>query len=111
MLALVRQGWLGQSVAPYTHWTWQRVCKVGGPNFIELPDGRLFGSGREYREDGTKRTVLAEMTRTSYTPILTLPSDGDNSYAGMVWHKGHLWMSYYSQHEGGPFIYLAQIKL
>lgn len=111
MLALVRQGWLGQSTPPYTHWSWQRAPKVGGPNFIELPDGRLFGSGREYRRDGTKRTILAEMTPTSYRPILRLPSDGDNSYAGMVWHEGRLWMSYYSQHEGGPFIYFAQIKL
>ena len=49
------------------------------------------------------------MTTSSYEPALTLPSGGDTSYAGMVWHDDFLWMSYYSSHEGGTSIYLAKV--
>jgi hypothetical protein len=51
------------------------------------------------------------MTATSYEPVLELPSGGDTSYPGMVWHEGILWMSYYSSHEGKTSIYLARIRL
>jgi len=54
---------------------------------------------------------LARMDRDAYQPVMTLPSGGDNSYPGMVWHDGLLWMSYYSSHEGRTSIYLAQIKM
>jgi len=111
MLALVRQGWMGTSSPPYKEWTWNKIkYGIGGPNFIELPDGSLWGSGRQYHRPDGKKTVLARMTRTDYEPVLTLPSGGDNSYAGMFWHDGLLWMSYYSEHEGGPYIYLAKIR-
>ena len=55
--------------------------------------------------------VLAHMTRNSYDPVLHLPSGGDCSYPGMVWHDGLLWMSYYSSHEGKTSIYLAKVRL
>ena len=42
---------------------------------------------------------------------LELPSGGDCSYPGMVWHEGLLWMSYYSSHEGKTSIYLAKVRL
>ncbi len=42
--------------------------------------------------------------------MLTLPSGGDTSYAGMVWHDGVLWVSYYASHEGKSAIYLARVK-
>ena len=43
--------------------------------------------------------------------FLTLPSGGDTSYPGLVWHDGLLWVSYYSSHEGKTSIYLAKVKL
>jgi hypothetical protein len=46
-----------------------------------------------------------------YEPVLTLPSGGDASYAGMVWHANLLWVSYYSSHEGKTAIYLARVKV
>ena len=49
------------------------------------------------------------MMPDSYEPVLTLPSGGDTSYAGMVWHNDLLWVSYYSSHEGKTSIYLAKI--
>src|SRR5205085_7380324 len=47
----------------------------------------------------------------AYEPVLTLPSGGDTSYAGLVWHEGLLWVSYYSSHEGKASIYLAKVRL
>ena len=49
------------------------------------------------------------MTTSSYEPALTLPSGGDTSYAGMVWHEDLLWMSYYSSHEESTNVYLAKV--
>lgn len=117
MLAFVRReggdrlAWLGNSRAPYTTWTWQPMAhRVGGPNFIRLPDGRLWAAGREYGEAAT--TVLATLTREGeYEPRVTLPSGGDTSYPGLVWHDSLLWVSYYSSHEGRSAIYVARLRL
>jgi hypothetical protein len=116
MMAVVRReggtrnAWIGTSRAPYRHWQWREAShRVGGPNFIALPDGRLWLAGRAY--PGGAKTVLARLTRDDYDPLLTLPSGGDTSYPGLVWHRGLLWMSYYSSHEGKASIYLARIRL
>jgi hypothetical protein len=45
------------------------------------------------------------------TELLALPSGGDTSYAGPVWHEGLLWVSYYASHEGKTSVYLAKVKL
>jgi hypothetical protein len=110
LIALTRPHWIGTSKPPYKDWSWTKMKEnIGGPNFIRLPDGDLWAAGRRYGEKAT--TTLARLTRDSYQPMLTLPSGGDNSYPGMVWHDGLLWMSYYSSHEGKTSIYLAKIKL
>ena len=116
MVALVRReagnrlAWIGRSRAPYTAWTWREAPHfVGGPNFIRLPDGQLWASGRSVA--GPPTTVLARLTPDGgYEPALTLPSGGDTSYAGMVWHDGLLWVSYYASHEGKSAIYLARVR-
>ena len=111
MVALVRPGYIGTSMPPYREWSFCEMSEqIGGPNFIRLPDGSLWGSGRLFTDDGP-RTVLARMTSSTYEPVLTLPSGGDTSYAGMVWHDGLLWMSYYSSHEGGTSVYLAKVRV
>lgn len=116
MIALVRReggsgrAWIGTSKAPYTEWTWHETAhRIGGPNFIVLGDGSMWAAGRSY--PGGARTVLARFGERRYEPVLTLPSGGDTSYPGLVWHEGLLWMSYYSSHEGKAAIYLAKIKL
>jgi len=110
MVALVRPGYIGTSRPPYREWSFcETADRIGGPNFIRLSDGSLWGSGRLFTADGP-RTVLARMTTSSYEPALTLPSGGDTSYAGMVWHDDLLWMSYYSSHESGTNIYLARVR-
>ena len=109
LVALTRPHWIGTSKPPYKQWTWTRMkLNIGGPNFIRLPDGTLWAAGRG---NGGSKTVLARMTRESYDPVLAVPSGGDCSYPGLVWHDGLLWMSYYSSHEAKTSIYLAKIKL
>jgi len=44
------------------------------------------------------------------TETLKLPSAGDTSYAGLVWHDDLLWISYYSSHEERTSIYLARVR-
>ena len=116
MIALVRReagnqhGWIGTSRAPYTDWKWHETGhRLGGPNFIVLPDGAMWAAGRAYGEKSTN--VLARFGPERYDPVLTFPSGGDCSYPGMVWHDNLLWMSYYSSHEGKTSIYLAKVNL
>jgi hypothetical protein len=117
LVALVRReggntfGWIGRSRAPFTEWTWNETThRLGGPNFLRLPDGALWAASRSY--PGGAKTVLARMTRDGgYAPALTFASGGDTSYAGLVWHNGLVWMSYYSSHEGKSAIYLAKVRV
>ncbi|MBI2433054.1 MAG: DUF4838 domain-containing protein, partial [Candidatus Hydrogenedentes bacterium] len=116
LMALVRResdskgGYIGVSKVPFTEWQWHETgYRLGGPNFIQSPDGHLWAGSRYYSDPA--RTVLATMARDAYVPVLLLPSAGDTSYPGMVWHEGRLWMSYYASHEHHTSIYLAQIAL
>jgi hypothetical protein len=116
MMALVRReggnmnGWIGTSKPPYKNWRWHETQhRLGGPNFVQVPDGSLWAASRSY--PGGARTVLAKFGPETYEPVLSLPSGGDCSYPGMVWHNGLLWVSYYSSHEGKTYIYLAKIRI
>jgi hypothetical protein len=119
MMALVRReapgankGMIGTSAAPYRSWTWSELTvPLGGPNFIELPDGRLVAGSRGFGKTPGAHMIISQMTDKTLTPILELPSGGDCTYPGMVFHEGHLFVSYYSSHEGKASIYLAKIKI
>lgn len=105
-------GLLGAAKAPYTDWAWRDSgVKIGGPHIIRLPDGRLIGGVRLY--DGGARTSVVDLDEKTgkLTELLKLPSGGDTSYPGLVWHDGLLWISYYSSHEGKTSIYLAKVRL
>ena len=104
--------WIGVSKPPYKDWTWKDLgVSFGGPNLIKTPDGSWLAAGR-MATTGKAQTVLCQLDVQGgkLTPLITLPSGGDNSYAGMVWHDEQLWMSYYSSHEGQTSIYLAKVK-
>ena len=108
-----KSAWIGVSAAPYTDWKWKPAGMfVGGPNFLVMPDGSLIASGR-MMDAATKspKTFIGKMDFNSVTPEFTLPSGGDCSYPGLLWHNGLLWVSYYSTHEGKTSIYLAKVKL
>ncbi|HEX5793649.1 MAG TPA: exo-alpha-sialidase, partial [Rheinheimera sp.] len=90
-------GLFGQSEPPYTNWHWQDIgCRIGGPQWLQLPDGRLLACVRLY--DSDVRTSLCWIDRLSgkLTEAITLPSAGDCSYAGMVLRGNTLYVSYYS---------------
>ena len=111
MIALIRPSYIGSSRSPYREWSFTELSTtIGGPNFIRLPNGSLWATGRSPAELGGP-TVLARMTNTTFEPVLTLPCGGDSSYVGMVWHEDVLWMSYYSSHEDGTNIYLARVRV
>jgi len=106
-----KDGFLGTAKPPYKDWTWRSLkVRVGGPHMIRLPDGRYMAAVRLY--EGTVRTSLCEIDvkDATLTEVLKLPSGGDTSYAGLVWHDDQLWISYYSSHEGKTSIYLARAK-
>ena len=103
---------LGVSKAPYKDWKFTSAGHaIGGPNFMVLGDGRMIAAGRDYRKAPKYTTAVGFLTKEGYSPELTLATGGDNSYPGMVWYKGILWISYYSSHEGKTSIYLAKIKV
>lgn len=105
-----KTGLLGTSRPPYKQWTWKDTgTPVGGPAMIRLPDGRLVAAVRLY--DKATRTSLCwvDPKTAKLTECLELPSGGDTSYAGLVWHDNLLWVSYYASHEGKTSIYLAKV--
>lgn len=116
MIALVRRwgpAWMGVSKPPYVEWHWfETNRRFSGPNFLILPNGHLWGSGRIFkRENGKRRakTAMARMTLQRIDPVLIFPSGGDTSYPGMVFQNNKLYISYYSSHEGKAMIYFAVI--
>ena len=105
-------GWLGYSNAPYKEWKWTDLgIRLGGPNMINLPDGKILIGTRSY-EKNTHYTSLYSLDRQGKAKqLLHLPSDGDNSYPGFVVRGDVLWVSYYSGHEGRTSIYLARMNI
>ncbi|WP_281213739.1 exo-alpha-sialidase [Shewanella insulae] len=102
---------LGESEPPYTQWHWQTTnYRVGGPVTF-LYQGKLYGVVRLY--DGRVRTSLVaiDRQRAQIEELLSLPSGGDTSYAGVVLCDNILMVSYYSSHEGDCAIYFAKIAL
>jgi hypothetical protein len=119
MVAWVRRergnqsGWIGFSRAPYREWSWkEQSARLGGPDLIVLPDGQLIGVTRGHLPDRRTQTYVARLSRDgAIEPLVTLPSGGDTSYAGLVRRHNRLLVSYYSSHEGRSAIYLATIQL
>jgi hypothetical protein len=108
-----RNAWIGTAHPPYTDWSWHDSgMSVGGPDFIVLPNGKMIASGRKSADKPADvRTFVGWMTDRSVTPDVTLPSSGDCSYPGMVWHDNTLWLTYYSSHEDHTSIYLAKVAV
>ncbi len=103
---------LGVANPPYTDWQWKDLGqRIGGPHMTLLPDGRIVAAVRLM--DGQVRTSLCWLDPEAgkLTEFLKLPSGGDTSYAGLVWHDEMLWVSYYSSHEGKTSIYLAKVRI
>lgn len=107
-----KKGLLGRSWPPFKDWTWKELnLRIGGPNMIQLPDGRILAATRLYSPRARTSLSWVDPKAGTLTECLELPSGGDTSYPGMVFHNGVLWVSYYSSHEEKTCIYLAKVKL
>ncbi|MDX1928694.1 MAG: sialidase family protein [Pirellulaceae bacterium] len=107
-----KHGLLGRASPPFTDWSWRELqLRIGGPNMMELPDGRILAAVRLYEPKARTSLAWIDPVAGTMTECLALPSGGDTSYAGMVLHEGLLWLSYYSSHEEKTCIYLAKVKL
>lgn len=108
-----RSGFFGASAPPYKDWSWSSLkMRLGGPNFICLPDGRFLAGTRAGHENRKYYTSLVWLTLDGdVVPILKLPSGGDTSYPGLVLDDDKLLVSYYSSHEDKTAVYLATIRL
>jgi hypothetical protein len=111
-----KSGLFGIALPPYKNWEWKDMgVRIGGPDLIILPDGRFLAAVRLYETDNwhPARTSLCQINPATgkLSELLTFPSGGDTSYAGMVWHDDVLWVSYYSSHEEKTAIYLAKVQI
>lgn len=105
-------GLIGIAVEPFTEWTWHDLgVRIGGPSMLRLPSGQFLATVRLYSPK--VRTVLCQLEMEKYQlrELLTFPSGGDCSYAGMVWFHQKLWVSYYSSHEGKTSVYFAEVEV
>ena len=106
---------LGVSKPDYKKWQWKDLGVefngFGGPNFIRIPGGFWLAAGRMHDDGAHTAITYIDVENGAMTKLVKLPSGGDTSYPGMVWHNGTLYISYYSSHEGKTSIYLAKLKV
>lgn len=113
-------GMWGVSSAPFTEWTWKEMpVRLGGPDFIVLPDDSIIAGTRGYFfPDRPKAVLLKSDLEGNFELNRVLPSGSDCSYPGFLIVGKKLWVVYYSSHEllrpdgrTRAGIYLAKIPL
>jgi len=106
---------LGISKPDYKQWQWKDLGAefngFGGPNFIQIPGGHWLAAGRMHDDGAHTALCYLNVENGVMTKLMKLPSGGDTSYPGMVWHNGILYISYYSSHENKTNIYLAKLRV
>ena len=97
-------GLFGKSRPPYRDWQWHRLSKIGGQWLV---------GGRAYFKNDKRKMQLGQIDveQGNYFPILDLPSGGDCSYPGFMVYKERLLVVYYSSHERGTNLYLAELLI
>ena len=105
----------GVAEAPYIDWEFKSMgLRIGGPDFLALEDGTILAGTRSYLIGNHCKTILMKGNLDGdFQEIMTLPSDGDTSYPGMLLVGDELWVSYYSTAgvPGKAAIFLAKIPL
>jgi hypothetical protein len=108
-------GRIGTAKAPYKDWTWtDSNRRLGGPDFVQLPDGAWLAGSRKYDPKGAQTALWwFDPEKAEFADLLVLPSGGDNSYPGFQIdrQRGLVYCSYYSSHEGKAAIYLVTLRL
>ncbi|MBT4497516.1 MAG: hypothetical protein HOC74_07335 [Gemmatimonadetes bacterium] len=128
--------WIGRSRKPYMEWEWEDLgVMIHAPVVLEM-DGRWIVAGRSQEADlpaesfgrhgehptsAEHHTSVWTLEGNRAVHELTVPSNGDCSYAGLASGlDGEILMSYYSQHERLPLptappapadIFLARFSL
>ncbi|SHN25341.1 hypothetical protein SAMN04488057_11413 [Cyclobacterium lianum] len=104
-------GVIASSESPYTKWTYTKLpVRLGGPNFLFYGEDQMLIGTRQYGSLGTKTVVHLSDKEGNIEKTVELPSGGDTSYPGMLFHQNKLWIAYYSSHEEKTSIYLAKIS-
>lgn len=105
-------GQLGYSPPPYTQWQWLDIgCRIGGPQAIFTASGQMLAVVRLYNEKARTSLVTLNQSTGELAELITFPSGGDTSYAGMVLRENKLLVSYYSSHQGRSSIYTALLRI
>jgi len=101
-----------RSAPPYDAWIRTDLDRnVGGPLLAQWGD-RYLVAGRKSLEPNKPRTTLYWLVDDQLCEIAELPSDGDNSYPGLLpLDDRRALLSYYSSHEETTSIYLAELEL
>ena len=106
---------LGVSGPDYKKWRWKDLGAefngFGGPNFIKISGGHWIAAGRMHQGGSHTALTYIDVANGTMTKLAKLPSGGDTSYPGLVWHDDTLYVSYYSSHEGKTSIYLDKVKV
>ena len=105
---------LGISQGDYSQWVWHDLkIRIGGPCLLYLNDDLILAAIRTYSEkDAHVELHKLDIQQQKLVPLLTLPSAGDCSYAGMIKQGDQVWISYYSSHEDeSTDIYLAKLQI
>ena len=103
---------LCKSEPPYEQWTRTDLGRyVGGP-LLARWQGRYVVGGRHMTDDQPAVTALYWLDAGRLEEFARLPSGGDNSYPGLVeLPSGEALVSWYSSHEEGTAIYLAELAM
>jgi hypothetical protein len=101
---------LGIAAPPFCNWRWRDLgVRIGGPVVLPIA-GQFLAAVRLYNPVRTSLCWL-NIELDKLEEVLTLPSGGDTSYAGLALFNNQLYCSYYSSHEGSSAIYMAQLAL
>ncbi len=106
---------LGISKPNYKQWQFKDLGPdfngFGGPNLIKTPSGHWLAAGRMHQGGSHTALTYIDVESCTMSKLIKLPSGGDTSYPGLLWHDDMLYVSYYSSHEGKTSIYLAKLKI
>ena len=106
---------LGISKPNYKQWQFKDLGPdfngFGGPNLIKIPSGHWIAAGRMHQGGSHTALTYIDVKSGTMTKLAKLPSGGDTSYPGLLWHNDMLYVSYYSGHEGKTSIYIAKVKI
>ena len=84
-------GFIGYSLYPYLEWNWNHLNHfIQSPEIINIDDNLIL-AGR-----GARGTTIYSIDCDTVTPIVSVRSDGDSGYPGMLCVDDKLWMSYYA---------------